>query len=161
MAFRQRVAGRSMISISVGNTILFAHKDGNFQDFVAGLLTGSGDGLINASGGADALHKASAFDGAIQLLLAAVELPGMTGMELAIQFNRERPDTKILLISELDSGILTLHKNWQFLPKPFVASLLRDKIRDLLSEQESGQIASSGPSSPKTILFAEGKGLRQ
>jgi DNA-binding NarL/FixJ family response regulator len=150
-----------MISISVGNTILFVHKDGSFQDVVAGLLTGSGHGLITASDGADALRKASAFDGAIQLLLAAVELPGMTGMELAIQFNRERPDTKILLISELDSGILTLHKNWQFLPKPFVASLLRDKIRDLLSEQESSQIASSGPSSPKTILFAEGKGLRQ
>jgi DNA-binding NarL/FixJ family response regulator len=84
----------------------------------------------------------------------------MTGMELAIQFNRQRPETKILLISELDSGILTLNKGWQFLPKPLMASLLQGKIRDLLTGKSS-QIDSGGPNSAKIILFAEGKGLRQ
>lgn len=153
-------------------TILFVYRNGSFHKFVAALLTGSGYRLITARNGADALHKAGAFDGAIHLLLAGVELPGMTGMELAIQVHRERPETKILLISGLDSGILTLNKDWQFLPEPFMASLLDGKIRDLLSEQEPpvehapqfagmGQIVSAGARSERTILFAEGGGFRQ
>ncbi len=45
-------------------------------------------------------------------------MPGMTGIELAIQLNQERPDTKILLVSGLPTGILVLNNGWQFLPKP-------------------------------------------
>jgi DNA-binding NarL/FixJ family response regulator len=153
-------------------TILFVYRNGSFHKIVAALLTGSGYRLITARNGADALHKAAAFDGAIHLLLAGVDLPGMTGMELAIQVHRGRSETKILLVSGLDSGILTLSKDWQFLPEPLMAKLLQDKIRDLLSEQEppdahapvfnaTRQITSGGPSSEKTILIAEGKGLRQ
>ena len=59
----------------------------------------------------------------------------MTGVELAIQLNKERPDTKILPISGLNSGMLVLNNGWQFLSKPFAAGLLRDRIRDFLSEQ--------------------------
>ena len=86
----------------------------------------------------------------------------MTGLELAIQLNRERPDTKTLLISELDSGILTLGNDWQFMPKLYMADLLQDKIRDLLSDRaEAGRIAAGRPNAAKTILFAEGRGSRQ
>jgi DNA-binding response OmpR family regulator len=62
-------------------------------------------------------------------------MPGMTGIELAIQLNQERAATKILLISGLASGLLVLNNGWQFLPKPFVGDMLRDRIRDFLSEQ--------------------------
>jgi DNA-binding NarL/FixJ family response regulator len=161
-----------MISPDAPNTILFAYRAGGFQKFVAALLTGSGYSLITAIDGADALHKADAFNGAIHLLLAGVELPGMTGPELAIQFKRKRPDTKVLLISGLDCGILTLNEDWQFLPKPLMESLLKGKIRDLLSEKgppdadapvsyDASQVLSEGPSSIKTILYAKGKVLRQ
>jgi DNA-binding response OmpR family regulator len=61
----------------------------------------------------------------------------MTGIELAIQLSSERPDTKILLISGLDSGMLVLNNGWQFLPKPFMADMLRDRVRDFLSERQS------------------------
>ena len=71
------------------------------------------------------------------MLLSDVEMPGMTGIELAIQLNRERPEAKILLISGLDSGMLVLNNGWQFLPKPFMADMLRDRIRDFLTEQPS------------------------
>jgi DNA-binding NarL/FixJ family response regulator len=92
-------------------------------------------------------------------------------MELAIQVHRERSDTKILLICGLDSGILTLEKDWQFLPKPLMANLLRDTIQDLLSDQQfpvehaselspAGQIASGSASSERNILFVEGGGFR-
>lgn len=69
-------------------------------------------------------------------ILSDVEMPGMTGIELAIRLNRTRPETRILLISGFDSGMLVLNNGWQFLPKPFVANMLRDRIRDFfLAEQ--------------------------
>jgi len=118
-------------------TILFADDDGQLQAFVAALLIRCGYNVILASGGREALEKARAHEGMIHLLLSDIEMPGMTGIELAIQINLERPLTKILLISGLDTGILVLNNGWQFLPKPFMADMLRDRIRDFLIEQPS------------------------
>ena len=118
-------------------TVLFAEDDGQVQKFVSALLTKSGYHLILASNGLDALQKARAYEGVIHLLLSDVEMPGMTGIELAIQLAQERPDTRILLISGLPSGMLVLNNGWQFLPKPFMPDMLRDRIRDFLSEQPS------------------------
>src|SRR5436853_352914 len=80
-----------------GTTILFADDDGQLQIFVAKLLKAQGYKVITATDGKDALQKARDFDGIIHLLLSDIEMPGMTGIELAIQLNRERPDTKILM----------------------------------------------------------------
>jgi DNA-binding response OmpR family regulator len=118
-------------------TILFADDDGQVQKFVATLLHKNGYNIIAASDGASALQKAREFHGVIHLLLSDVEMPGMTGIELAIQLGRERPDTKILLISGLESGMLVLNNGWQFLPKPFMGDMLRDRVRDFISEQPS------------------------
>jgi DNA-binding response OmpR family regulator len=116
-------------------TILLADDDGNLRKFVSTLLIELGYNLIVAADGKEALEKALAFGGKIDLLLSDVEMPAMTGIELAIQLNRARPETRILLISGLDSGMLVLNNGWQFLPKPFVADMLRDRIRDFLAEQ--------------------------
>jgi DNA-binding response OmpR family regulator len=118
-------------------TILFADDDGQVQKFVATLLTKCGYKVIVARDGKEALKKAREFDGVIDMLLSDVEMPGMTGIELAIQLNQERPATKILLISGLGSGMLVLNNGWQFLPKPFLSDMLRDRIRDFLNEQPS------------------------
>jgi len=171
MAFRQKVVGHDMVSPNANKTILFADEAGGLQKFLAGSLTRSGYNLISATGGKDALQKAGTA-GTIHLLLAGVDLPGMTGIELAAQLSRERPDTKVLLISRLRSGMLVLNGGWHFLPKPFMADMLQDRIREFLSDQsppdehapchpEMSRIVSGESRSAKTILFAEGKGLRQ
>jgi len=38
-------------------------------------------------------------------------------------------------VSGLATGMLVLNNGWSFLPKPFVSEMLRDRIRDFLSEQ--------------------------
>jgi DNA-binding response OmpR family regulator len=116
-------------------TILFADGDSALRKFVSAVLTTEEYNLIVADDGKSALEKALAFDGVIDLLLSDIEMPDMTGIELAIQLNRVRPETRILLISGLESGILVLNNGWQFLPKPFMREMLRDRIRDFLSEQ--------------------------
>ena len=146
MAFRQK--GRGVMvppkipgdsgqvpSSNSDKTILFADDDGQLQKLVATLLHKCGYNVIVAANGKEALQKARDFQGMIHLLLSDVEMPGMTGIELAIQLNQERPDTKILLISGVPSGMLVLNNGWCFLPKPFIADMLRDRIRDFLSEQ--------------------------
>lgn len=125
-------------------TILFADDDGQVQKLVATLLRRYGYQVIVASDGKDALQKARGFDGVIHLLLSDIEMPGMTGIELAIQLNQERPDTKILLISGLPSGLLVLNNGWSFLPKPFVSEMLRDRIRDSLGEPPRAKAHSPG-----------------
>src|ERR1035441_8472245 len=108
-------------------TILFADDDGQLQKFVSALLARCGYNLIIAGNGQEALQKAPEFDGVIDLLLSDVEMPGMTGIELAIQLNQERPDTKILLISGLSSGYLVLRTGWQFLPKQIGRASCRER----------------------------------
>jgi hypothetical protein len=39
------------------------------------------------------------------------------------------------MISGLDSGLPLLNNGWQFFPKPFLADMLRDQIRDFLTEE--------------------------
>jgi len=117
------------------NTILFVEVNGPLQVVVAALLHQCGYKVLVANGGKEALQKAREFDGVIHLLLSDVDMPGMTGIELAIQLNQQRPDTKSLLVSGLPTGMLVLNNGWQFLPKPFMADMLRDRVRDFLSEQ--------------------------
>jgi DNA-binding response OmpR family regulator len=116
-------------------TILFAEDDGQLQKLVEAVLHKCDYKVIVARDGNDALQKAREFDGIINLLLSDVDMPGMTGIELAIQLNQERPTTRILLISGLPTGMLVLNNGWSFLPKPFMPEMLRDRIRDFLSEQ--------------------------
>jgi two-component system, cell cycle sensor histidine kinase and response regulator CckA len=125
----------AQLKINEGKTILFAEDDAHLRKFVVALLTKCGYKVIVATDGKNALQQAQKFAGTIHLLLSDIEMPEMTGIELAIQVNQERPDTKILLISGLDSGMLVLNNGWQFLPKPFLAEMLKDRIRDFLSEQ--------------------------
>jgi DNA-binding NtrC family response regulator len=137
MAFCRKWTKMVSENSNASKTILFADDDGQIQKFVAALLAKNGYHVILAANGIDALQKARAYDGEIHMLLSDLEMPGMTGIELAIQLGQERPDTKILLISGLESGILVLNNGWQFLPKPFMADMLRDRIRDFLTEQPS------------------------
>lgn len=117
---------------NVQTTILLVEDEQPVRSFVRCLLTKEGYTIIAAVDGLDALDKAGKHDGAIDLLLSDVEMPRMTGIELATQFFHVRPDTKILLMSGMPSGLLLLNEGWQFLPKPFMAAMLRAKIRHIL-----------------------------
>lgn len=120
---------------NLAKTILFADDNATFLKCVAAMLGKSGYNVFTASDGKGALEKASAFVGVIHLLLTDVDMPGMTGIHLAIQVNRERPDTKILLISGIELGQFAQDLSWQFLQKPFKFDMLRDCIRHFLIDQ--------------------------
>ena len=82
----------------------------------------------------EAIHKAQQHKGKIALLLSNIDMPEMTGIELATQIKLARPDTKIMLMSGLHSGMVVVDHGWHFLPKPFTADMLKERIRALLND---------------------------
>jgi len=117
-------------------TILFVDCDPARRQSLSLLLRASGHRLIVAGATDEALQKALSFRGPIHLLLANVEMPGMTGIDLARQLTKQRPDMKILLLSGLNSGMLVLNESWHFLPTPFAAAMLTARIRETLKESQ-------------------------
>ena len=124
-------------------TIILVEDELDVRSFALSLLKKAGYTVITAVDGIDAMEKASKFGGSIDLLLSDLEMPRMTGVELATQIFLQRPDTRILLMSGLPSGLLILNQDWQFLPKPFVASMRLAKNQAHL--EENGRVSRSSP----------------
>jgi len=116
-------------------TILLVDDHQHFLNLIATMLHKSGYRVITACDGTEALRKASEFEGPIQVLVADVQIPGMSGIELAIQIRRQRAETRILLISGHDWRLLAQKYDWPFLRKPFPFQTLNESIRKLLSER--------------------------
>jgi DNA-binding response OmpR family regulator len=125
-----------------GKTVLLAEDDQPVRTFVLAMLQKAGYNVIVAVDGRDGLEKSRQFKDTIHLLLSDVQMPNMTGIELATQVQIERPDIRVLLMSGMVSGMLLLNDGWQFLPKPFMSNLLKERIRHLLLE--SGAASKSG-----------------
>jgi DNA-binding NarL/FixJ family response regulator len=133
------------IALRSTKTILVAEGAKPLRQSVSLSLQTSGYHLILATSGVDAIQKALEFKGPIHLLLADVEMPDMTGIELAQRIKQERPDTRFFLTSELNTGVLVLDHGWQFLPSPFAADLLRTRVRDILKEPTPSTQPLSAP----------------
>ena len=117
-------------------TVLLAEDEEAVRTFAYAVLSNCGYQIIVAIDGLEALEKARQHTGEIHLLLSNIQMPNMTGIELATQLQLERPDVKVLLMSGLPAGLLVLDGGWQFLPKPFMAKMLKEKIALMLCEAD-------------------------
>ena len=135
-----------MAPTKYGKTILLAEDEQPVRTFVLAMLQKAGYNVIVAVDGRDGLDQSRQFKDTIHLLFSDVQMPNMTGVELATQLQIDRPDIRVLLMSGMPSGMLLLNDGWQFLPKPFMSDLLRERIRHLLLEQSAG--AESGGDRP-------------
>jgi DNA-binding NtrC family response regulator len=97
--------------------------------------------VIMASSSQEAIQTSKATKGEIKTLLADFRMKGMTGMELAAALTAERPNIKVLLMSDFPTGTLVLNEGWHFLPKPFVASQLTALITTLSQPDKPSRFA--------------------
>lgn len=115
-------------------TILLAEDDQGIRDLLCYVLGRHGFSVLPAKDGAEAVEIAGSQTDQIDLLLADINMPKITGVDLARRVGRMRPDLPVLLMSgELD-GLDVLKPGWHFLEKPFRPSKLLAAV-DLVLEK--------------------------
>ena len=110
-------------------TILLVEDEDQLRKFLAVVLRARGYVVLPASDGQEALNKARAFEGAIDLLLTDLDMPRIDGFELAAIFRAERPRTKIVMMSGCHASG---RDDCEFLEKPFAVGTLLASIASML-----------------------------
>jgi CheY-like chemotaxis protein len=119
-------------------TILLVEDEQGVRDITARMLKLMGCTALTAASGAEALALASAHQGAIDLLLTDVVMPGMDGQQLAEQMRRSRPDIRVVYVSGYTENTISDHgvldAGVEFLAKPFGRDALARKLRAAFSK---------------------------
>ena len=122
-------------------TILVAEDDPAVRALVCGALASRGYTVQEARDGREALAAARGYKGPIHLLLTDVVLPHMSGRRLAERLLAERPESRLLYMSGYTDDAVVSHGvsagKVPFLQKPFSASALSRKVREVLDQPSS------------------------
>jgi CheY-like chemotaxis protein len=118
-------------------TVLVVDDEPTLRAVMRRALTREGHQVLVAEDGARALKISEAHPGEIDLLLTDVVMPGLSGLELARRIGRDRPGLAVLYVSgftfEESVPPTDLTRGIAYLPKPFDAAVLADKVRELLA----------------------------
>jgi two-component system, cell cycle sensor histidine kinase and response regulator CckA len=106
---------------------------------VSEILVNASYRVLCASSPQEALELARRTAGPIHLLLSDVVMPGMSGPCLADALENLRPETEVLFIAGLQDTPEVceriLERGRAFLPKPFTARALLDKVDQVLGRR--------------------------
>jgi len=124
-------------SVEAGKETILVVEDETSIRFVAKrVLERSGYTVLEADSGAAALAVLAAHQGALDLVLTDLVMPGMTGIELAEELQRSRPTLKVLFTSgysaEVVSDRFRPDGDWNFIPKPYGVRDLVQEVRRVL-----------------------------
>ena len=118
--------------------ILLVEDDDEVREVLTEILKDLGYLVIHASDSAEATKKSKKFKNKIHLLLTDLILPGLNGRELSELLAEKREDMKVLFISGYSDDVIAKHgiidEGLSFLQKPFTASSLGKKIREVLEK---------------------------
>jgi CheY-like chemotaxis protein len=124
-------------------TILVVEDDEMVRGLVRETLVRHGYHVLDAADPADAMRKADAYSGPLQLLITDVILPKTNGRELAQLLVGKHPEMRVLYMSGytdqvvINSGIQ--HADVAFLQKPFTPNGLAEKVREVLEPNGSNK----------------------
>ena len=122
--------------LSGAETILLVEDEGAVRMQIRDGLQQLGYAVLEAPNAVRALQVSNQLGKPIDLLLADVVLPGMSGWDLAQQLTSIQPNMKVLYISGYIDDMEVVHgmssTNAAFLQKPFTPETIAEKVRDLL-----------------------------
>lgn len=117
-------------------TILVAEDALGVREMLVRTLKSQGYQVLVASDGLQALQISRTHEGPIHLLVTDLVMPQMSGTELVEQMQPQRPETQVLYMSGYADRPLVRQlvsdEASAFLPKPFSAEVLTEKVRDVL-----------------------------
>jgi CheY-like chemotaxis protein len=134
----------TMIEATLGEararpTVLLVDNDSTVRGIVYAYLERGGYDVLAAGSGVDALTICRQFRHEITLLLTDVQMPGMSGIELAENVARLRPLTRVLFMSGDANEKSTRDSNRTLLLKPFNGARLMEGIKHALRTQAIGK----------------------
>ncbi len=115
----------------VGKTILVVEDTKATAQITRILLESWGYAVLEAHDSQEALDVSDSHPDEIHLLLSDVNMPGMSGPQLADELMRRRPKLRVVLMSGYPADQLSGTGN-AFLPKPFNPASLSQTIRKTL-----------------------------
>lgn len=133
-------ANEGVARARAGERVLVAEDEPVVRDIIASLLRGLGYHAIEASSAEEAL--ATSLDQPVDLVLADVDLPDMSGRDLAERLAERSPATRVLFMSGFDDDAAG-RASGAFLQKPFTGSTLGRRIRDLLDQAAGNRRAGT------------------
>jgi CheY-like chemotaxis protein len=117
-------------------TVLVVEDDRNVRQVAVRALESGGYRVLAASGGEEALQLARGEAGPVHLVLTDVVMPGLGGREVARRVVEMKPEARVLYVSGYTNDAIgkdgVQDEGIEFLPKPFTASTLLDRVRTLL-----------------------------
>ncbi len=127
-------------------TILVVEDSPAVRKMICAMLSQTGYKCLEAGDGLEALRLLEGVED-VRLVLTDVIMPNMDGAELARQLSRLRPTLRVMFMSGYvdDSLVRSIGKTAPlFLPKPFTAAALMDKIRQALDRPSSDSHQRTG-----------------
>ncbi len=119
--------------------ILLVEDETNLRRLARQYLETQGYKILEAEDGAAALQIVDGHQGAIDLLLTDVIMPGMNGRELAARITKLIPDVRVLYMSGYTENAVgldgTLDAGINLLQKPFSLPALKDRVREVLDSE--------------------------
>ena len=123
-------------SLRGSETVLLVEDEDSLRDVVVRVLTDLGYRVLPATNGKEAIALASSYTGAINLLVADVVMPEMSGPEVAEKILQSRPGLHVIFVSGFPKGKLEtfseLHEDMILVEKPFTMKTLTAKMREVL-----------------------------
>jgi len=123
-------------SLRGSETVLLVEDEDSLRDVVVRLLTDMGYRVLSATNGNEALTLAQNYPGIINLLVADVVMPEMSGPEVAEKILQSRPGVPVIFVSGFPKGKLENffehHAGTILVEKPFTIKTLTMKMREVL-----------------------------
>lgn len=124
-------------AVARASTILLAEDEQGVRAFLEMALTRAGHRVISARSGTNALELGEKTTEPIDLLIADVVMPGLSGPEVADKLKRVHPQMRALFLSGYSSHAAlperVIADPGTFLQKPFTVEALLAKVRERLS----------------------------
>ena len=116
--------------------VLFVEDEEFLRGMASGVMESAGHRVLKARDAAEALDLFRRYRKIVDVLLTDVVLPGKNGYELANEVRAGDPELKVMFISGYAENAVTRRENGEtgtcYLPKPFSANALLEKIDHLL-----------------------------
>ena len=117
------------------HVVLVADDDLQILALVVIVLQKDGHQVLAAADGLEGLEISRQYSGAIDLVIADVQMPNLNGIDLCVRLRVERPGIKAFVMSGADASADAAERaELPFLPKPFGIRALLARVRSVLAD---------------------------